>query len=128
MSQKSKVLVLEDDEFHRTILADGLEDYYDYEVFMAESLERADELLETLVPDLLVLDCVLGDDRFQVIEWAKRLRKRRVFSRTPVLFVTAFYQEMEGHVREIERSLILAKPFTFQDVTQKMSELLALPK
>jgi DNA-binding response OmpR family regulator len=78
-----------------------------------------------MTPDLLLLDCVLGNNRFQVIEWAEKVRRRSELSKVPILFVTAYYREMEERVREIENSDILAKPFTFEDVTQKLQRLLA---
>jgi DNA-binding response OmpR family regulator len=125
MDEKSRVLLIEDDLFHRELLAEGLRDYYDYHVVAAEDLERAEELLRKLTPDLIVLDCVLGDYRFESMDWAEGLRNRPEFSETPILFVTAFYNEMEERAKRIQRSAILAKPFTFDGVTLKMRELLA---
>lgn len=124
MADGAKVLLLEDDEFHRDLLAQGLEEYYDYQVDRAETIAEAEEVLKAGTPDLLVLDCVLADDRFQVIEWVRGLRKRPKLADTPILFVTAFYREMKEQVESIPRSSILEKPFTFEDVTQKMRELL----
>lgn len=125
MDEKSKVLLVEDDLFHRELLAEGLKDYYNYHVVAAEDLEHAEELLRELTPDLIVLDCVLGDNRFESMDWAEGLRNRPGISETPILFVTAFYNEMEERAKRIQRSAILAKPFTFEDVTLKMRELLA---
>ncbi len=124
MIERKAILLLEDDEFHRTLLAEGLEEYYDYHVHQAETIEEAEGVLHSVSPDLLILDCVMGENRFQVIEWARKIRKRQEFSRTPILFVTAFYREMEEQVKRIESASILEKPFTFEDVTEKMKELL----
>jgi DNA-binding response OmpR family regulator len=125
MDRKKEILLLEDDPDHRSILAEGLEEYYDYRVTRAQNVQEAEECLQTIIPDLLLLDCVLGDNRFQVIEWAEQVRRRPALSRAPILFVTAYYQEMEERAREIENADILAKPFTFEDVTQKLQGLLA---
>ena len=125
MSDRAKVLLIEDDLFHRELLAAGLRDHYDYRVVVAENLQRAEERLRQLTPDLIVLDCVLGDNRFESMDWAEQLRSRPHLSETPILFVTAFYREMEERANGIARSTILAKPFTFEDVTLKMRELLA---
>jgi DNA-binding response OmpR family regulator len=125
VEKKKEILLLEDDQFHRSLLAEGLEEYYDYRVIKVQSLEEAEAELKVASPDLLLLDCVLGDNRFQVIEWAEEVRRRPSLARIPILFVTAYYQEMEERAREIENSDILAKPFTFEDVTQKIQGLLS---
>ena len=120
---KTSVLVLEDDPLHRSLLAEGLEAYYDYDVIRAASLQEAEEGLRQVSPDLLLLDCVLGGNRFQVVDWVRGLRQGRLAT-VPILFVTAYFSEMEEEVRGIEHSAILAKPFTFDDVTAKMRALL----
>lgn len=123
-NSKTKVLLLEDDVFHRSLLAEGLEEYYECEVARAANLAEAEKQLESDKPDLLVLDCVLGDNQFQVIDWARRIRADGMLADVPILFVTAFYRATEEQARTIENSAILAKPFTFDDVAQKMRELL----
>ena len=123
MGKKIRILLLEDDPFHRGVLAEGLEEYYGYEADRAESPEQAEALLSKRVPDLLVLDCVMGGDRLRVVAWAKELRRRPELSKIPILFVTAFFREMEEQVRGIDRSTILSKPFSFDDFIQKVREL-----
>ncbi len=123
--RKTQILLLEDDAFHSSLLAEGLKDYYQYEVAPAENLEQAEEWLEKMTPDLLLLDCVLGENRFRVVDWVKVLRKRPALSKIPILFVTAYYREMQDQVKGIDNSDILAKPFTFEDVTLKLRGLLA---
>jgi len=124
MSEKKKVLLVEDDLFHRELLAEGLQDYYDYDVVVAESLERAEHKLREATPDFIILDCVLENNRFASMDWAKKLRATSTLAETPILFVTAYYREMEDQASKIPRSAILPKPFTFEDVTQKLRELL----
>ena len=119
------ILLVEDDLFHRELLAEGLRDYYSYDVVMAGDLQHADERLREMTPNLIVLDCVLGGNRFEAMDWAERLRSRPKLGKTPILFVTAFYNEMEDRAKAIPRSEILAKPFSFEDVTHKMRDLLA---
>jgi DNA-binding response OmpR family regulator len=125
VSKKPKVLLVEDDFFHRELLAEGLQDYYDYDVVVAENLERAEERLREAPPELIILDCVLENNRFASMDWAKKLRSEAALAKTPILFVTAYYREMEEHAKEIPCSAILPKPFTFEDVTGKVRELLS---
>lgn len=125
MSENPKVLLVEDDLFHREVLAEGLRAYYSYDVVVAENLERAEEQLQKATPNLIVLDCVLGGNRFEAMDWAEQLRRRPKLRKTPILFVTAFYNEMEERAKGIKHSAILAKPFNFEDVTHRMRDLLA---
>lgn len=124
MSQKLKILLLDDDVFHRGLLAEGLEDYYDFDVTRVDSLAAAQQAISDLNPDLLLLDLVVGDDRLEVLQWVKNLRRGGPFKNVPVLFVTAYFKEMEEHVRGLERTVILEKPFKFDDVTHKIRKLL----
>jgi DNA-binding response OmpR family regulator len=127
VSEKPRVLLVEDDLSHREILAEGLHGYYDYDVVVAENLERAEDRLREATPDLVILDCVLNNNRFASMDWAKKLRGTSALAETPILFVTAYYREMEDRAKEIPRSAILPKPFTFEDVTRKVRELLTRP-
>jgi DNA-binding response OmpR family regulator len=125
VSQKPKVLLLDDDVFHRGLLAEGLEDYYDLDVTRVDTLAAAQEAIEKVRPDLLLLDLVVGDDRLEVLQWVKDLRRDGPFKNIPVLFVTAYFKEMEEHVRGLEGTAILEKPFKLEHVTNKIQKLLS---
>jgi two-component system OmpR family response regulator len=126
MSKKTKILLLEDEEIHRLLLGDGLEDYYDCEIERAEDIEGAEEILKSFRPDMFLLDIVLKGDKFRVIPWVKQLRAQG-YGNIPVLFVTA-QPEMREHVKGMECTDFLGKPFTFEDVVGKIRRLLSLPK
>lgn len=121
---KTKILLLDNDNVHRSLLAEGLQEYYDFEVAMAGDLGEVEEGLRKARPDLLVLDCVIGPNRSEVIDWAKKMRRNRKLATMPILFVTAYFRQMEEQVRGIERSAILAKPFAFDDVIAAIRGLL----
>lgn len=127
MSSKHKILVLEDDQLSQELLADGLEDYYDYEVRRCSNLDEANAVLEIFTPDLLVLDLVIGDDRLAVVKWVGEIRSIEKFAKVPVLFVTAYSEkeELVARVKEIERSDLLRKPFEYDGVVERMKHLLS---
>ena len=127
-NRKIYILLIEDDLLHQELLAAGLEEYYNCNVARARNLREAEEHLQTIIPDLLVLDCVLDNNRFLVIEWAEKVRRRAELLKVPILFVTAYYPDMEKWVREIEGSDVLVKPFTFEDITQKLRGLISRPR
>lgn len=124
MSKKPKILLLDDDVFHRGLLAEGLEDYYDFEVTRVDTLAAAQRAIGELTPDLLLLDLVMGDDRLGVLQWVRSLRQGGPFKNIPVLFVTAHFKDMEEHVRGLAGTLVLEKPFKFADAIPKIRGLL----
>ena len=128
VSHKVKILLLDDDMFHRGLLAEGLEDYYDFEVTKVDSLSAAQRVINEWMPDILLLDLVVGDDRFGVLQWVKILRQGGPFKGIPVLFVTAYFEEMKEHVSGLGGTMILEKPFKFEDVTQRIEKLLGQSK
>ena len=127
MTKKPKILILDDDELHRGLLGDGLEDYYDFEIARAEGIASAEEILKTYHPDLFLLDVVLHKEKFKVIQWVENLRRTPKYRHIPVLFVTA-QGNMKEHVERLERTDFLGKPFTFEDVVIKIRALLSLAK
>jgi sigma-B regulation protein RsbU (phosphoserine phosphatase) len=127
MSKKPKILILDDIELHRGLLGDGLEDYYEFDIERAESIESAESILQRFRPDLLLLDILMKNDNSKVIRWAEHLRKLPQYRDTPILFVTA-QKEMKPYVEHLARTDFLAKPFTFEEVVGKIRGLLSLPQ
>jgi len=123
MTQRTKILLLDDDVFHRGLLSEGLEDYFDFDVTKVADLASAQRALSDINPDLLLLDVVVGDDRFEVLNWVKSVRRGGPFQNIPVLFVTAHFEEIAEHLRGIENTEILVKPFKFSDVIPKIRRL-----
>ena len=124
MAEKPKILLLDDDVFHRGLLSEGLEDYFDFDVTKVADLSAAQLALRDITPDLLLLDVVVGDDRFEVLNWVKSVRRGGPFKNIPVLFVTAHFEEIADHLRGIENTEILEKPFKFSDVIPKIRKLM----
>jgi DNA-binding response OmpR family regulator len=126
---KSKILLLENDLFHRELLAEGLEDYYDFEVERVDSLPAAQEAIRERSFDVLVLDVVVGVDRFEVLEWVKKLREQRGGHwDVAVLFVTAHSMALDEYMGEGDATDVLRKPFSLEDVTQKTVGLIGRRK
>ncbi len=114
--KKSKILLVDDNPLHRTLLRDELEDAQ-YGIEMVKDIAEAREILKTFKPDLFVLDIVLRGEKFEVIKWVQdELRSSKEFDDTPILFVTAYRREMDEHVRNIQRTRVLGKPFTYEEI------------
>lgn len=96
-----RILVVEDDEKSRRLMADVL-GFHGYEVLVAESGERGLERVADRLPDAALLDIQLpGITGFVVLE---RLRARQGERRIPILAVTA-------SVMDTDRARILAAGF-----------------
>ncbi len=82
----AKILIVEDDEFLRTLLADKLTGS-GHEVESAETGERALEILAGFQPDLVLLDLILpGMSGFDVLGWIKS--QSEPLSQTPVIILS----------------------------------------
>ena len=81
-----KILIVEDDEFLRSLLAEKLRGSQ-YEVAEAETGERAMEIISDFDPDLILLDLLLpGIHGFEVLEWVKG--QPEPLSATPVIILS----------------------------------------
>ena len=82
---ESKVLIVEDDRNDLDALIQKLKNE-PYELFIAESGEKAFNLLEDKAIDLVILDILLPDiDGFEI---CRRIRKNEKYAHVPVLFHT----------------------------------------
>ena len=82
---ESKVLIVEDDRNDLEILTQKLKNE-PYELFVAETAQKAFNLLEEQDMDLVILDILLPDlDGFEI---CKRIRKNEKYAHVPVLFHT----------------------------------------
>jgi len=125
MKEGTKILLLEDNPIHREVLFDGLEDA-GATVRKAESVVEARSALMSFVPDLLLFDIVLGDNRAEVLQFVDELRRRERLRDVPVLLVTAYLEEVSQEVllRGIPETAVLAKPFTFDDLMKRIATVL----
>ncbi len=85
MTDKQRILIVDDEKFNRQILSELL--LPDYEVFLAKDGEQAIARARAIpAPDLILLDVVMpGMDGYEVL---RRLREDERTSAIPVMFVT----------------------------------------
>lgn len=122
-TNKKKILVVDDNPIHRGLLANELADL-GYEVERARDDEEGDANLTAFKPDLLVTDLVVRGDRNKIIRWVKRLRLETEYENLPILFVTAFGEDMRAEVESITSSDVLLKPFDYEQILEKVRNLL----
>ena len=116
----SKILIVEDDEFLRGLLAKKLKED-GHEVEQAESGERGVEVVGDYKPELILLDLLLpGMHGFEVLRWIKE--QEGELSSVPVIILSNLGNEDDiekGHSLGADDFLVKAK-FTPQEITEKV--------
>ncbi len=108
-----RVLVVEDEEHIRSIIAQSLSDE-GYKVVTAQDGAAALALIEKWEPDLIILDlCMTILDGWQFIE----TYRRRPAPHAKIIAMTAVVDEGDQGVRaQVEADGYLAKPFELVDL------------
>ncbi len=113
--QRRKILVVEDNQEMRKILALTLE-LERYEVHQAENGEQALRVLQNIRPDLILSD--INMPRMNGIEFFKALRQNKTFDTVPFIFLTANNSPediQQGHELGVED--YITKPITPNDLS-----------
>lgn len=121
-SEKS-ILILEDEETIRTVLAEALKKA-GYKTFPYQSADAS--CVNTLVNekiDLILLD--LGLFHFDAVQILKFLRAQKVAKGIPVIVVSGkSVKEIERSAKELKAKDWVAKPFKIQEVLEKVKQAL----
>ncbi len=122
-TKKRKILIIEDDEFLRSLTAKRLEKE-GYMVEVGVDGESGVAVAEAKKPDLILLDLLLpGLDGFEVL---KRVRANEALKETPVIIFSNL-----GQKEDIERAkglgandFLIKANFTLDDVVVKIKTFL----
>ncbi len=117
-----RVLLLDDDESFRRIVREALEEA-GLEVIEAIKSRDAQRIIENDAPDLAVVDGLLPDENgFDLIA---RLRSQG--NRIPIVFVSAFWRDIESYkrlTRELDVALVMHKPLDAKRLADRVAVLL----
>lgn len=119
---KKTVLIVEDDEFLRSLTAKRLEKD-NYQIEIAVDGENAISALEKIKPDIILLDLLLpGKDGFEVL---KSIRSTDAVKNVPVVIFSNL-----GQKEDIEKAkalgvddFLIKANFTLDDVVSKINKL-----
>ena len=118
ISKRRIVLVVDDDrgvqEAVRAELAGR-----DYEVLIASDGEAALRLLESLTPDVLVLDLMLPN-----VSGPSVAAKLRSFPRRPRLLICSAVPQADEIAQDLQADAFVLKPFVRADLRQEIERLL----
>jgi DNA-binding response OmpR family regulator len=111
---KPKVLIVDDEDFFRTIVANGFE-REGFAVLQADNGEDGIEVASTEQPDLILLDLVMP--RLLGFEVCQMLRKDQRFARTAIIIMSAkSYKPDMDKAAELGADAYVVKPFDFTDL------------
>jgi len=118
---KSKILLVDDDKHLLLTLTDYLS-FKGYDVYAARSAESALETLESVTPDLIILDIGMpGMGGMGFIKQQQRFPER---DKVPILILSAKVI-MEDFFAEMDVDGFLAKPCTEEDLLRTIKETLS---
>jgi two-component system sensor histidine kinase/response regulator len=117
-SSARKVLIVDDIAFNRTVLSKILSKS-GYELSIATSGEQALQVVEIVVPDLILLDYMMPG--MNGIDVLKLLKADNRFSDIPVMFLTAS-DEMEFMTEAFEQGAVdyITKPFKASELNARV--------
>jgi DNA-binding response OmpR family regulator len=123
MSKKATILVVDDEPNVRKLVKANLESS-GYKVVQAEEGEQALELVESTLPDLVILDLMLPKmDGYTVC------RRLREFSTVPVIMLTARSAPVDlVHGFEVGADDYLTKPFSVTELLMRVQAVLRRSK
>ncbi len=126
MGKKIKILIVEDEEDLITLLRYNLE-AQGFEIFAARHHKEANEILQKILPDLILLDWMLPE--IAGIELLKRWRADKGLKNTPIIMLTARGEESEKiSGLSIGADDYMVKPFSILELIARINALLRRSK
>jgi YesN/AraC family two-component response regulator len=120
-NNRKKVLVVEDEPGIRYLLKDILKD--DYIIYEAEDGQKALELIDRIVPDLVICDVLMPN--MSGLELCNKMKNAPATCQVPFIFLSARNSEdhhMEGY--EVGADAYIAKPFHTAHLKLRIRKLL----
>ena len=111
------ILVVEGDSALRNLLGETLQDEMAYQVVLAPSGKAALNTLQTVTPQLFLLDSCLPD--MNGLELVKRIRSMQVFEQTPVLLMSGSHVKVNTTGQYVK---YLNKPFCLNELIKLIEE------
>ncbi len=125
MTQKisPKKILIVDDEPNIVVPLEFLMEQNNYNVRVAETGERALDIIPAYEPDLILLDIMLpGIDGYEVCQ---KIRKNPKFNRIKIIFISAMAKSIDvAKGMELNADEYITKPFSTADVVKKIKTLL----
>ncbi len=116
---KRKILIVDDTDVNRKLLASIILKNTEFDVLIADSGKAVIESIHSNIPDLILLDIMMPEmDGFQVAEY---LKNHKDTAGIPILFITAL-DDIESKIRafDIGGTDYITKPFNVKEVVSRI--------
>ena len=120
MKNLKKILIVDDNELNITILLNALGDMYD--VSVALSAKEAFEAIEEELPELIVLDIIMGE--ISGIDVCKKVKSDERTKHIPVIFLTAAHDALKESAYNAGADDFMGKPFKGAILQEKIKRLI----
>lgn len=115
------ILLVDDDESNITLLLGVLGN--EYELSVALSGEEALESIEEEIPDLIVLDIIMGG--ITGIDVCKKLKQDDATSSIPIILLSATNNALKESIQDIGADALMGKPFRVEVLQEKIRSILS---
>jgi DNA-binding response OmpR family regulator len=122
---RETILVIDDEQSFCEVVAEILSND-GFDVHKAFNAAQAGEILEGVVPDLIILDIMMPDT--DGLTLVKQLRVSKRFANTPIIVSSAKYlREDKTAALESGANAFLSKPFSAVDLRKSIESVLQDP-
>jgi len=109
-----KIMIVDDNPDIILSIKNGLEDSVDYKVIGAESGENCIKILETEMPDLILLDIMMPE--MSGWETYDRIKENETWGKIPLVFLTARTDKISRDAGGFLGEDYIEKPFEINNV------------
>lgn len=123
---EKRVLIIDDDSAFSSFLGDIIkENWRDWDVRIANNVFIVGRLLESFIPDLVLLDLNLpGVDGFYI---CREIKKDPAFTETKIIAITAYSNSENRHrILDCGADLFMSKPISKKMLFDEITKLLNL--
>jgi len=117
-----KIMVVDDNPDILLSIKNGLEDSAEYKVIGAESGKKCLEILETEMPDLILLDIMMPE--MSGWETYDRIKENEAWRKIPLVFLTARTDKIARDAGDFLGEDYIEKPFEIGNVMERIDKIL----
>ena len=113
-------MIVDDDSDVVYSIKEGL--YNDFEIISAENGKQCLKILETQIPNIIILDIMMPD--MSGWETFNKIREKDLFKNIPIVFLTARRDDTSRKTGSFLGDDYIEKPFKINDLKTRINRLL----
>ena len=115
-----KIMVVDDDPDILYSIREGL--YTEFEILSAKSGKQCLKIMETEIPDIILLDIMMQD--MSGWETFNNIREKSLLKNVPIVFITARTDESAKNAGSFLGDDYIEKPFEINDLKLRIDKIL----